>query len=441
AFDAVMYGNVSSRSQYASWGCRHIAHLPIFIDPASVPAYEEATSILSHARDNDIVLCCGITQWRKKRLAGLIDAFSDARVHGSGWKAGFISDEGKLDLYRRSKIGWNIHNSTGPINQRLLMLAGWGVMQICDNKTGLAKFYDLNREAVGFDTIPEAVELTRCYLEHDDERRAIAQAGYERFHREYHPSRVWQTISTQIKAWMDAPDAKKQAPITLHLPRNRGARAPWRSFKRITTLWLNKQRSSAEKKIQRMRYSKAVIDLDESIYIGRRTPYHPGSKPRNARLHPPNINPGNHSDEHHIEALGWAMTVLIGPAKNILVTGPGDEVFASVASADSSRTITTIDQLAQADSRTLAGCDLLVCLLQQGEALETMTELAAPAPRFLVVLHPVAPSPAACDDFHALLTKTYANVSLSFLPDPHVPWLEPMNGPAEISPIIADCRK
>ena len=135
----------------------------------------------------DVVLCAERRSvWRRRRLELLTAAFPQALCFGRGWPQGQIPDAELHRLYARARIGWNLHNSTGPINRRLFALPAFGVLQICDNKTGLGRIFRLGEEVVGFDTIPEAIELTHYYLAHADEAREIARRGYERFWRDYH---------------------------------------------------------------------------------------------------------------------------------------------------------------------------------------------------------------------------------------------------------------
>lgn len=199
AYDAVFYGNIASGPQYGAWGCRRRAHLPIFVPPRKLPAGRQAEALVRRKRDQDIILCCGFSRWRRQRLLRLKEAFPQAGCFGAGWDAGRLSEAELLDAYARSRIGWNIHNSTGPINQRLFMLAAWGVMPLCDNRTGLGHLFKLDREAVGFDTIPEAIELTRYYLEHEDVRAAVARRAGERFRRDFAPAVLWERIRRQLQ--------------------------------------------------------------------------------------------------------------------------------------------------------------------------------------------------------------------------------------------------
>lgn len=446
SFDAVMYGNIASAAQYASWGCRRIAHLPVFIDPASVPSQEEATAILSHERDSDIVLCCGMTHWRKRRLAGLMKAFPSARVHGNGWEGGWISDEQQRDLYQRSRIGWNIHNSTGPINRRLFMLPAWGVMQICDNKTGLGQLYELGKEAAGFDTIPEAIELTRHYLEHGEERSEMAENAFARFWRDYHPRQIWQNIDKQLETWLKETthrSSKTGSVPELRLPVLNGVAKISGAVRRGLQSRIRRRIQSAAKTLQQIRYGRALDELDESVFLGKPCEYRTGSRPRSAKLVVANLKNGDATDEHHLAAVYWAMMALIGDASSILMAGPGGGALEDLAGADPSRHIDTCEGL-PAPGTTDVKYDLIICSLLDGDLkqladhLKTLQSLSH---RWIICLRQLDPSGGiTSDDLYAALAEHASSVHFYFLPDPHVPWLEPVDGPAPVNPLIAECR-
>ena len=103
--------------------------------------------------------------------------------HGAGWPKGFLPEKERVPLLQRTKIGVNIHNSTGPINFRTYYLPANGVMQICDNKKHLPMVFELNKEVVGFDSIEEAIDLCRYYLEHDEEAHKSQPPGMQELSR------------------------------------------------------------------------------------------------------------------------------------------------------------------------------------------------------------------------------------------------------------------
>ncbi len=186
AYDLALVGNIAEVDRYRTWGVHEARFWPLCY---SIQDYDSSLTrerILTGAREHDVVLLCErIMPFRRERLDRLSDAFPDGAFYGRGWPKGFLSEEQRIPLYQQAKIGFNLHNSTGPVNARTYILPANGVMQLCDNKAYLGQIFELNKEVVGYDTIDEAIELCRYYLAHDEERRAIAAAGWERAMREY----------------------------------------------------------------------------------------------------------------------------------------------------------------------------------------------------------------------------------------------------------------
>ncbi len=185
-YDLCLVGNIAEVGTYKKWGVKNVDFWPLGFFEGERDSSITEKQILSDERDIDITLLCErVSHWRKERLDKFEKAFPYAKYYGHGWPNGFIDEKDKLPLYRRTKIGPNFHNSTGPINFRTYMLPANGVMLLCDNKSYLAKLYNLSEEAVGFDTVEEAIELCNYYLEHDDERKKIAVAGWKRAVKDY----------------------------------------------------------------------------------------------------------------------------------------------------------------------------------------------------------------------------------------------------------------
>lgn len=219
AYDLCLVGNIAEVETYRQWGVKNVEFWPLgfFQSQCDVNITEE--QILSSERDIDITLLCErVSHWRKERLQQFSDAFPQGRYYGRGWPLGFLDEKDKLPLYRRTKIGPNFHNSTGPINFRTFMLPANGIMLLCDNKSHLAKLYKLGDEAVGFDTIEEAIELCQYYLEHDDERKRIALAGWKRAHKDYNEISSFSIGLEHIKKLSLEGDEKVQGhTMVLHL--------------------------------------------------------------------------------------------------------------------------------------------------------------------------------------------------------------------------------
>jgi spore maturation protein CgeB len=117
--------------------------------------------------------------------------FPELLAYGSNWKLGKIEDDKIPDIYSRSLIGINIHNSIGPVNARLYDLSAFGVCQICDNKKNLHHVFENNSEIIGFDNEKECFELIDYYLNHPTEAMKIGENARQRFLNEYTTANIW----------------------------------------------------------------------------------------------------------------------------------------------------------------------------------------------------------------------------------------------------------
>lgn len=94
------------------------------------------------------------------------------------------------DMYQilcNSRIVLNHHGDIPPYanNLRLYEATGVGSMLITDWKVNLHEMFEPGKEVVAYRTPEECAELIQYYLEHDDEREAIAKAGQQRTLREH----------------------------------------------------------------------------------------------------------------------------------------------------------------------------------------------------------------------------------------------------------------
>ena len=86
-----------------------------------------------------------------------------------------------------SKITVNCHGDLAvyAANMRLFEATGVGTLLVTDWKENLHEMFEPGKEVVAYRTPEECAELIRYYLEHDDEREAIACAGQQRTLREH----------------------------------------------------------------------------------------------------------------------------------------------------------------------------------------------------------------------------------------------------------------
>jgi hypothetical protein len=199
AYDLCLVGNAAEVETYKAWGAKAVFWPLGFRHDDYDPRLTEE-SILKGDRDVDMtILCERDLVWRRARLDAVAAAFPQGRYHGLGWPAGFLAESERVPLLQRTKVGINIHNSTGPINFRTYALPANGVMQVCDNKSHLGQLFELGKEVVGFDTVEEGIDLARYYLDHDEERREIAAAGFRRSLRDYNEKAVWRLAVDRFK--------------------------------------------------------------------------------------------------------------------------------------------------------------------------------------------------------------------------------------------------
>jgi spore maturation protein CgeB len=100
-----------------------------------------------------------------------------------------LSENQMIEKYLSTKIGINMHMSnqieTG--NMRMFLLPALGVMQICD-KAALnsnEEIFKDGKEIIYYDSINDAKEKIRYFLNNRKERIEIAINGFNRFHKEY----------------------------------------------------------------------------------------------------------------------------------------------------------------------------------------------------------------------------------------------------------------
>jgi spore maturation protein CgeB len=104
------------------------------------------------------------------------------RHRGTAWGAHMF------DVLHRSRITLNHHIDVAESyagNVRLFEATGCGSLLVTDWKKNLSEMFAPGKEVVAYKTTDECVEMVEHYLEHDDEREAIARAGQQRTLRDH----------------------------------------------------------------------------------------------------------------------------------------------------------------------------------------------------------------------------------------------------------------
>ena len=165
---------------------------------------------------------------RARTIRLMHEAGLPVHAFGKGWPAGRVDQDAMVRLFARSRINLNFAEASSfagpaPLTRRLCEALGprlrqlpglWrldepmrerldpgrrlgphlvrqikgrvfevpacGGFLLTGDAENLRDYYKPGRDIVTFDTLDDLIDKARHYLDHDDQRRAIARAGYER---------------------------------------------------------------------------------------------------------------------------------------------------------------------------------------------------------------------------------------------------------------------
>jgi spore maturation protein CgeB len=483
-FDFAFTGNIACVNLYRSWEVQNVDFLPFGCPDSDRDLTLNKDQILQGDRDIDLVLLCERRSlWRRERLDALRKAFPQALMRGHGWPEGFLSFEQTTPTYMRSKIGWNVHNSVGPVNRRTYMLPANGVMQICDNKTLFGHLFKLGEEGIGFDGIEECVELTHYYLAHDDERRRIAAQGWERATTEYSEEKVWERLVTTIQPHYVT--YRSETPASYQIVRNvtnsikEGRHIITSSIRpsnlKRVPLGIARRTHALAKRTCRASLSR----LEEEKETDEPVQSYIENKPMEGiNWAQRRLKEGKPFEWPNMTALNQTVAGLLGPHKRIIEIGSGTGCFAYEAAQDPLRSIFCIepDPEALAYARThrsrpnisyeqarftelngryelVVAIDVIEHIDDYRRFLEKCVELAPCAilttpnknrsPESAVASPPNYPLHVrewTAGEFYWVLRVFYQQVCLFAMPNPYIPMCVPITVTSTMHPLIAVCE-
>jgi len=200
---------------------RHLApafDLAVTTDPDSLPKYRllantrvhlsqwacnrYAYSRVTEEIEHDITFVGQPHGDRRQTVAMLAEAGLSVECWGFGWPAGPLEHSGMVEVFASSRINLNLSNSSPPAGvkaslRRLLHLRppaarppqikgrnfevpSCGGFLLTERVPHLERYFELDREVGVFDGKEDLAERTRYWLDHESERRAVAEAGYRR---------------------------------------------------------------------------------------------------------------------------------------------------------------------------------------------------------------------------------------------------------------------
>jgi spore maturation protein CgeB len=108
------------------------------------------------------------------------------------------------ELYRDTKVGFNLHLTFGPCNMRLYELPANGVMQVCDCANGLGEAFEIGKEVIVYRSIEEAIDEIEYFLMNEEERVEIAVNGFHRVMKDYTRVKTFARAVEKIRLGMQA---------------------------------------------------------------------------------------------------------------------------------------------------------------------------------------------------------------------------------------------
>lgn len=112
----------------------------------------------------------------------------------------------RRSLLRRAKICINIHNGydvPNVGNQRMFYAPANGALLVTDGVQLLDRFFRVGEEVVGYSTTNQLLERVLYFLDHEDERIAIARRGYHRVIAQYRFVDITRRIGALVRKGMN----------------------------------------------------------------------------------------------------------------------------------------------------------------------------------------------------------------------------------------------
>src|SRR3989475_12692029 len=143
-------------------------------------------------------------------------------VFGEG-HGGYVPFERMLDIFRTSRINLNFSKAGSypwvrQIKGRVFQVCLAGGFLLTEYAPGIEKYFELDKEVVCFDSAKEVVDKVRYYLNHEEERRVIARAGWERATREYTSCCMVAKVFEEVEENFVKGDKNQDLPARVSMP-------------------------------------------------------------------------------------------------------------------------------------------------------------------------------------------------------------------------------
>jgi spore maturation protein CgeB len=243
-FTHVFLQEKASLTYHRRWGNPNSFYLPHGCDPQGVQAPDDLEDL---RMDREVALVGSPFPRRQELIQALRKGGIEVEVVGNGWEKAEIEGTRQSDAptgrnpsgsgaqrtmslmetsryYRRTRINLNCHRredevaaSAFPLtavspNCSVFYLAGSRAFQLVDDsRAELSDFFAPGREVITYRDAGDCMDKIRYYLEHEEKRRAVAQAAYERALREH-------TYAHRLASLLKTVDSQRDYPSGLRPP-------------------------------------------------------------------------------------------------------------------------------------------------------------------------------------------------------------------------------
>jgi hypothetical protein len=130
------------------------------------------------------------------------------RTFGRGWSSSYVSFDEMVKTYNQSKINLSFMQSYGNATRpqmkcKIFDICLCGGFLLCEYIPGIEEYYEIGKEIECFNSLEEALYKIQYYLNHEDKRDAIAEAGWKRATSEHTNlislSNIFQKIEKYVK--------------------------------------------------------------------------------------------------------------------------------------------------------------------------------------------------------------------------------------------------
>lgn len=167
----------------------------------------------------DVSFVGSIRADREQYIKVLKDRNIPIHLFGAGWGR-FVPYEEMVDIFEASKINLNFsktykYKKLG-IKARVFEVCLAGGFLLTEYVLGIENYFEIDKEIVCFRNPEEMIDKIIYYLNHDEERRAIAQAGWKKATSEYTSFHIMSRVFAEIEK--DTSTVQKSNPKELRMP-------------------------------------------------------------------------------------------------------------------------------------------------------------------------------------------------------------------------------